>query len=862
MKKYWKGLSITLAALVLAACGTPSSSSSSASSSAATTLSTITIVGANDVSVEFDVDFNFLTGVTATGNNGQDFTSSITLSSISTAVNTTTGVLDTTRTGVHTVQYRVQSGTIVATKFRNVTVEQPESTGGMLLNPDFALGTAGWTDPSVVYNESGSSIAFDIEEGALKVEVVASPVAYAPRFGQMNVPFEIDTTYQVSFRAKSSAIKPINLNAGELLTSAPWFVDFKPGQPEIRTIGTEWATYSYTFTHRLDNQRGGILFELGTVSGQKVDATMHFDDITIEEATAGPDVTAPNFSGVTSTVSVLVGSTYDPLNGVTALDIVDGDLTDSILVEILDSNNAVVNAVDTSAPGVYTVNYTVEDAAGNEATAQTTVNVVSLVFKNENLLANGSFANAVGEEWGYWQQDWGTAPVVNRTQDTVAGTYSLDITGGGDAVWSIQFFQDGVELVEGTTYRLSVTSAATVARKISVGIGNGNPWNEYGRKNGLEIGTTSSTQDFVFTVTKATADVKVVLELGSQDGFANGVLTISEVRLQRLETTPLVTDSTFAMTGWRHFVNDWDGTVATSGIVAGEYKMTITKTVGLNPNADNWKLQIIQDNVAFGETVDNGRMNLTAEKSYTLSFDMYASQAINVTTFIGAPGVWVNYVPEANRVNAVTTSKQTITIPVSTVGATLNGFEKLSFEFGSSFSNFESGNEFVAIDNVVLKEGNTVLPNVINGDMNAILGGHTFFTENGGAMTRGANGGASIEVPALGGAAYQPHYYYIFPTLAKGNYEVKIALTSSVTRDLRFNIILPDAGYASILPENFVDFRVTADTPYVFTLSFEVVNPLTNVKLELDLGTLGGDKISLPGTFLISEVLVYANYNS
>jgi hypothetical protein len=241
---------------------------------------------------------------------------------------------------------------------------------------------------------------------------------------------------------------------------------------------------------------------------------------------------------------------------------------------------------------------------------------------------------------------------------------------------------------------------------------------------------------------------------------------------------------------------------------------------------------------------------------------MYASKAISVTTFIGAPGVWTNYVPEANRVNAVTTSKQTITIPVSTVGATLNGFEKLSFEFGTQFTNFETGNEFVAIDNVVLKEGATVLTNVINGAMDQVLGGHQFFTEHGGTMTRGANGGASIVVPELGGAAYQPHYFYIFPTLAKGKYEVKIALNSTVTRDLRFNIILPDAGFSSILPNNFVDFRVTANTPYVFTLAFEVINPLTNVKVELDFGTLGGDKVSLPGTFLLSEVLIYRNYNS
>lgn len=862
MKHYWKGLTITLAALVLAACGTPSSSSSSQASSTSA-LTSITISGASDGSVEFDADFNFLTGVTATGNNGTSYTEDLTLSSISPAVNTTTGDLDTTRTGVHTVQYRVQSGTIVATKFRNVTVGQPASTGGMLLNPDFALGTAGWDDPGVVYNESGSSIAFDIEVGALKVVVMTSPVAYAPRFGQMNVPFEIDTTYEVSFRAKSSAVKPINLNAGELLTSAPWFTDFKPGQPEVRTIGIEWATYSYTFTHRLDNQRGGILFELGTVSGQSVNATMYFDDINIEEATAGPDVTAPNFNGVQSTVSILVGSTYDPLNGVTALDIVDGDLTDSILVEILDSNNATVSAVNTSAPGVYTVNYSVEDAAGNEATAKTTVNVVNLAFRNENLLVNGSFGEAIGNEFSFFTQDWGTAPVVNRSQNVAAGTYSLDITNGGDASWAIQMNHVGAELVQGQTYRLSFTGSATVARKFSAAFDTGAPaYDNYARKNGFELGTTSTTVDHVFTVTRATGVIRLTVEFGSQDGFANGIVTLSEIRLQRLETTPLVNDSKFAMTGWRQFVNDWDGTVATSGIVGGEYKMTITKTVGLSPTADNWKLQIIQDNVAFGETVDNGRMNLTAEKSYTLSFDMYASKDISVTTFIGSPGVWVNYVPEVNRVNSVTTNKQTISIPVSTVGATLNGNEKLSFEFGSSFTNFESGNEFVAIDNVVLKEGATILPNVINGDMNAILGGHTFFTEHGGTMTRGVNGGASIVVPTLGGAAYQPHYFYIFPTLAKGKYEVKIALTSSVTRDLRFNVILPDAGYASILPDNFVDFRVTADSPYVFTVSFEVMTPLTNVKLELDLGTLGGDKLSLPGTFLISEVLVYANYNS
>ena len=853
MKTYVKGITITLAALVLAACGTPSSSSAP--------LTALTINGANDVSIEFDASFNFFTGVTATGNDGGTYTANITLSSISTAVNTTTGVLDSTKTGVHTVQYRVTVGTLVSSKFRNVTVVQPVSTG-MLINPDFSLGTAGWDDPGVVFNADGSAMVLSTEDGALKAEVTAGANAYTPRFGQMNIPFEIDTTYEVSFRAKSSIIKPINLQVGELLSGAPYFTDFKPNQPEIRTIGTEWASFSYIFTHRLDNKRGGVLFELGKVSNQQVNATLYFDDIAIEEATAGPDVTAPILNGVSPTVSVLVGSTYNPLAGVSALDAVDGDLTSSIVVEILNSNSATVNDVDTTSPGVFTVNYSVEDAAGNETTGQTTVNVVSLVFRDENLLTNGSFATAIGDEWSFFSAD---GLVVNRSQNVADGSYALDITnGGGPASWGVQLNHVGAELVEGQTYRLSFTGSSTVQRNFSAAFDTGAPnYTSYARKNGMTLTTTSSTVDYIFTVTNATGVIRLTIEFGTQEGFANSVVTLTDVRLQRLNQAPLLANSKFETTGWRHFVNDWDGTTATSGIVNGEYKLTITKAVGLSVDpAENFKLQIIQDNVAFGETNDNGRLALTAGKSYTLSFDMYASKAISVTTFIGAPGVWTNYVPEANRVNAVTTSKQTITIPVSTVGATLNGFEKLSFEFGTQFTNFETGNEFVAIDNVVLKEGATVLTNVINGTMDQVLGGHQFFTEHGGTMTRGANGGASIVAPELGGAAHQPHYFYIFPTLAKGNYEVKIVLTSSVTRDLRFNVILPDADYASILPDSFVDFRVTANTPYVFTVSFEVVNPLTNVKVELDFGTLGGDKVSLPGTFLLSEVLIYQNYNS
>jgi hypothetical protein len=87
-------------------------------------------------------------------------------------------------------------------------------------------------------------------------------------------------------------------------------------------------------------------------------------------------------------------------------------------------------------------------------------------------------------------------------------------------------------------------------------------------------------------------------------------------------------------------------------------------------------------------------------------------------------------------------------------------------------------------------------------------------------------------------------------------------LKGDVSRTLRFNVILPDAGYASILPNSFIDFNIVKDQTYVFTTSFKVTTPLTNVKVEVDFGNLGGASNSVVGSFLISELLVYRNYNA
>lgn len=842
-----------------------SSEESSSPSSSEVVLTAITISGADDIELDFQAEFNALTAVTAIGNDTVDYTSSIILQSTSQAVNLTTGAVDTTSVGVHAIRYTVSVGTVTAQKWRYVTVKSPETPEGqMLVNPDFALGTAGWDDPSVVYIADGAAMTLSTEDGALKAEVVSGANPYTPRFGQMNVPFEIDTTYEISFEAKSSVSKIINLQVGELLSGAPYFTDFKPGLTVHKTITTEWATYSYKFTHTLDNKRGGVLFELGTVDQQDTDATLWFDNVAIEVSTPDADTTGPAFTGVVADVNVTVGSEYNPMSGVTAFDVVDGDVTADIVVTIA-KDGAPVETVDTSVAGVYVVTYTVEDEAGNVNTASTNVHVVSMLFKEANLISNPSFEAAFNEttpEWSLWSQNWGAAPVVTPTLDTAAGTYSIAMVGGGDAAWAIQVVQDNVLTVEqGKTYRLSLDAFSTVARPINMAVGyayGDNQYEQYARQDAIMLGTTSGTYDFVFTVTKPTHAVKLTIELGTQIGFVDSTVVLEEVRLQEHDSEPIVNDGAFESTGWRGFFNDWMGSTGSYGIVNGEFKIDVTNyNVG-----EEWALQLIQDDLSLGGTTENGVIALTANATYTIGFDAYASEAMNIHPYIISSSNWANLVAEGQRTVAITTTKTHYEV-TATAGATVFGNEILKFQFGDAWASFSGETKSVIFDNITVKDAtNTALTSVYNGDMETVLGGHSFYSPSANNTMKRSDDGAVFNIVDLGGAAYEPHYYYIISALEAGNYAAVLTLKSTVARDFRFNIILPDAGYASILPGTKYDFHLDANVETTIAVEFAVANPLTNVKIELDFGTLGDPLVSAATVVTMKNILVYRDYNA
>jgi hypothetical protein len=159
------------------------------------------------------------------------------------------------------------------------------------------------------------------------------------------------------------------------------------------------------------------------------------DSVTLNKA-AEPDLVAPELT-VPANSSIEIDSEFDALAGVSALDAVDGDLTDSIVVE---------GDVDTATVGANTLNYSVTDAAGNEATATRVVTV-----------AEGTFDETVPATIA------GPAAVeAGATLTADPGTYSPEPTSV-----SYQWLRNGVAIA-GATAATYTTTAADAGTSVTV----------------------------------------------------------------------------------------------------------------------------------------------------------------------------------------------------------------------------------------------------------------------------------------------------------------------------------------------------------------------------------------------------------
>ncbi|MFA6683374.1 MAG: immunoglobulin-like domain-containing protein, partial [Acholeplasmataceae bacterium] len=171
-----------------------------------------------------------------------------------------------------------------------------------------------------------------------------------------------------------------------------------------------------------------------------------------------PVITVPS-----ATRQIYVGDEFDPLEDVTAVDNVDGDIKSKL---------EIVGEVDTTKPGVYVLTYKVKDKAGNRA-LEKTVTVTVLGTPSLANLVNGDFMAGM-EGWESW---------VNDTQDVTANV-SVD---NGQAVivleeqsiildnnwWDVQLKQIGLTFDRFESFTLKFTAYALEERYMMVNLQGG-----------------------------------------------------------------------------------------------------------------------------------------------------------------------------------------------------------------------------------------------------------------------------------------------------------------------------------------------------------------------------------------------------
>ncbi len=187
----------------------------------------ITFTGVENAEVTAGDPFNVLTGVKATGSNGTDYTNKIKIATPNATI-AADGTLNTETVMNAVVKYSIKAP------------ERP--AGEMIANPSFADGMLHWD----TYTGAGAATFTPDGENGIKIEITAVGDKWEPRITQMGVPFENGKAYKISFEAKALEPKTVNLQVGELLSGAPYFVNFKTALV-TRVIGTEWATYEYEF---------------------------------------------------------------------------------------------------------------------------------------------------------------------------------------------------------------------------------------------------------------------------------------------------------------------------------------------------------------------------------------------------------------------------------------------------------------------------------------------------------------------------------------------------------------------------------------------------------------------------------------
>lgn len=331
----------------------------------------ITLLGSGSITLEFGSEY-IDAGATASDNADGDLTGSI----------NTVNPVNTTVLGTYTVTYDVVdlSGNAATSVSRVVEVQDTQAPTLTLLGESSLEIQAGST-----YEDAGVTATDNADEN-ISEQVVVENTVNTRVLGEYTVTYNLTDD---SGNAAATVVRTVNV------------IDTTP--PVITLLGSSAVTVEYgagfddpgvSVTDNLDgvmsiNPNSTVtptnppaVYVISYIATDSQGNTASKARIVTVVDTTPPAITLNGENPVT----LELGSEYTDA-GATAVDLLDGDVTENLQV---------TNPVNTGVAGTYTVTYTVSDAAGNEGTATRTVNIVDSTLPEITILGSNPMTLQLG----------------------------------------------------------------------------------------------------------------------------------------------------------------------------------------------------------------------------------------------------------------------------------------------------------------------------------------------------------------------------------------------------------------------------------------------------------------------------------
>ncbi len=437
----------------------------------------IIINGADEANVVLSTEFDPLAGVTAEAGDGTDLTSSIILNNVA--------VTDLGKNATFVLQYSVTDGTTTLYHDRIVNVVLGKDDPSALFNTDFSFGTTGWSLDFPV-GEGNMTVV----DGVLEAELTDLGDAWWHiQLFQDGITIVEGKTYVITFEAKADGSKRIGLGIED---PADGYADLK-GESVEWDLTTEWVTYEYTFIAPKSIDTAKYAIFLGYMVETDVPTTVYVDNFEVNELADS----YPVLAGVAN-VEVVQGAGFTILDGVTATDFEDGDITANITTS---------GTFDIDTVGSYTVDYVIIDSFGNTTTVSRSINVVLEATEDYDVY-NGDFS--------YGEFGWGFGTPGGTALFTVENDeLKVDISSPGPEWWTIQVEQL-ISIETDVTYKISFDAKSAEGKNIGIGLED--TADGYvmlpGGDVAFDLTDTYQTFEYVYTSDRTIDTAKFVLYLG------------------------------------------------------------------------------------------------------------------------------------------------------------------------------------------------------------------------------------------------------------------------------------------------------------------------------------------------------------